>query len=30
MLEISEMVMNNERSRDFDAFEILNKIKFAK
>jgi predicted dehydrogenase len=29
MLEISEMIINNETSRNFDAFEILDKIKFA-
>ena len=29
MLEISEMIINNETSRNFDAFDILDKIKFA-
>jgi predicted dehydrogenase len=29
MLEISEMIIKNERTREFDAFVILNKLKIA-
>ena len=30
MLEISEMLINNQLSRNFDVFSILNKIKMEK